>query len=94
MKEKPQETYTIPHLLTLSDCRELSVSGVEDVDSFDEQTVVIYTQLGSLTVKGRELHVQNLYTETGDLSLEGEVESLTYSPSRRSSGGFFGKLFR
>lgn len=95
MKEQPrQETRTMPHLVSLSDRRALSVSGVQDVDSFDEMTVVIYTELGELTVKGTGLHINRLNIETGDLTLEGTVESLTYTEVHSRSGGFFGKLFR
>ncbi len=83
-----------PHLVSLSDRRALSVSGVQDVDSFDETTVVIYTEQGELTVRGRELHINRLNVETGDLSLEGHVESLVYTDVHTRSGGFFGKLFR
>lgn len=95
MKEQPkQETRAMPHLVSLSDRRALSVSGVQDVDSFDEMTVVIYTELGELTVKGTGLHINRLNIETGDLTMEGTVESLTYTEVHSRSGGFFGKLFR
>ena len=84
----------MPHLLSLSERRVLSVSGVQDVDSFDETTIVIYTEQGELTVKGAGLHINRLNIETGDLSLEGVVESLVYTDVHTRSGGFFGKLFR
>ena len=58
-----------PHHLMLEDRRALSVSGVSDVDSFDELTVVIYTEMGELTVKGEGLHINRLNVETGELTL-------------------------
>ena len=95
MKEQSkQEMRGMPHLLTLSERRELSVSGVQDVDSFDETNVVVYTELGALTVKGSALHIHRLSIETGDLVLEGVVESLTYTDAHNRAAGFFGKLFR
>ncbi len=94
MKEQTQELHAMPHLVSLSDRRALSVSGVQDVDSFDEMTVVIYTDQGALTVKGSGLHINRLNIETGDLTLEGMVESLVYTEVNNRSGGFFGKLFR
>ncbi len=84
----------VPHLISLSDRRALTVSGVTDVDSFDETTVVIYTEQGELTVRGSALHINRLNIETGDLTMEGHVDSLTYSEVKVRSGGFFGKLFR
>jgi hypothetical protein len=50
--------------------------------------------LGELTVKGQGLRIQRLSIETGDLTLEGEIDSLTYAQVHTRSGGFFGKLFR
>ena len=95
MKEQlPVNTSTTPHVLSLSDRRSLSVSGVQDVDSFDETTVLLYTEQGELTVKGTNLHINRLNIETGDLTLEGHIDSLTYADKPMRSGGFFGKLFR
>lgn len=89
-----QEQRSTPHLLTLSERHALSVSGVQDIDSFDDMTVVVYTEMGELTVKGVGLRINRLNVESGDLSLEGTVESLVYTENHNRSGGFFGKLFR
>ena len=95
MKEKTTpEMPAMPHILSLSERRTLSVSGVQDVDSFDETVVIAYTEQGELTVRGSGLHINRLNIETGDLSLEGHVDSLTYADVHARSGGFFGKLFR
>lgn len=95
MKELPTpETGAVPHVVCLSNRTALSVSGVQEVGSFDETAVTVYTSQGELTVTGTALHILHLNTETGELSVEGTVESLVYAPPRGSSGGFFGKLFR
>ena len=95
MKEQSkQEMRSMPHLLTLSERNVLTVSGVRDVDSFDESTVVAYTDLGELTVKGNGLHIDRLTIETGDMTVAGTVESLVYTDLHNKNGGFFGKLFR
>ncbi len=83
-----------PHHLMLEDRRALSVSGVSDVDSFDELTVVIYTEMGELTVKGEGLHINRLNVETGELTLEGSIQSLSYAEVHSRSGGFFSRLFK
>ncbi len=76
----------MPHQLILDDRRRLSLSGVSDVDSFDDTTVVAHTSLGDLTVKGQGLHICRLNTETGDLSLEGQIDLLEYTePKPRGS---------
>jgi sporulation protein YabP len=83
-----------PHQVILQDRRTLTVSGVTDVDSFDETTVVVYTDMGELTVHGAGLQIQRLNVETGELTVEGEVESLVYTAVPTRSGGLFGRLFR
>ena len=76
----------LPHNLIMENRNRLTVSGVSDVDSFDEQTVVIFTQMGELTVRGSDLHIINLNINT--------VNSLTYSDEQPGKGGFFSRVFR
>ncbi len=84
----------LPHQVIMQDRRALTVSGVSDVDSFDETTVVVYTDMGELTVKGAGLQIQRLNVETGELTLEGTIDSLTYTELQSRSGGFFSRLFK
>jgi len=85
----------IPHSLTLENREKLRLGGIADVDSFDEQCVTVFTDMGELTVRGSGLHINKLTLETGELSLEGRVDSLTYSSQgKRQSGGFFANMFR
>lgn len=88
-----KRTIKLPHNLILEDRHALTVTGVSDVDSFDEQTVVVFTDMGELTVKGDQLHINRLSVETGELTMEGNISSLTYSEEQQR-GGFFGKLFK
>ena len=61
-----KKTVQMPHQLILEDRRALTLSGVSDVDSFDEMTVIVYTDLGELTIKGENLHINRLNLESGD----------------------------
>ncbi len=85
---------SMPHNLVLEDRRMLTVSGVSDVDSFDEETVVVFTDLGELTVRGTNLHINRLSVEVGELTVEGDIAALIYSDEAPKSGGFFSKVFR
>lgn len=85
---------SMPHNLVLEDRRLLTVSGVSDVDSFDEETVVVFTDLGELTVRGSNLHINRLSVEIGELTVEGNIAALIYSDDAPKSGGFFSKVFR
>lgn len=81
------------HSLTLVDRKKLSVTGVEDVDCFNEQLVVLRTPLGTLTVAGAGLNISQLSLETGRVEIEGEVDALEYSGGGKR-GGLLGRLFR
>ena len=74
-----------------------SVTGVNDVVSFDENEIVLDTDMGLLTVRGKELHVKRLTLEKGELDLEGQVDSLNYSSNaalKRSGDSFLNRLFK
>lgn len=83
-----------PHTMVVEDRKRLSVSGVTDVESFDEETVALATELGELLIHGYDLHINRIDVESGDLSLEGEIISLIYTDNQPQTGGFFGRLFR
>ena len=82
----------VAHHLILEDREKLTVSGVEEVESFDENTIVMDTAQGTLVVRGEDLHIEKLSLDGGDLKVEGTVESLTYEDDRREKGGFFARL--
>ncbi|MDR3312850.1 MAG: sporulation protein YabP [Oscillospiraceae bacterium] len=85
----------MPHNVVLEDRRLLTVSGVADVDSFDEHTVTVFTDMGELTVRGDDLHINRLSVEVGELLLEGKIAALIYQEETpRSGGGFLKKVFR
>ncbi len=89
-----RKTAVMPHNIVLEDRKLLTVSGVSDVDSFDEETVVVFTDMGELTVRGANLHINRLSVEVGELTVEGDISSLSYSDDAPKSGGFFSKVFR
>ena len=82
------------HTVTLADRKRLSLTGVDDVDCFNEQIVVLRTPLGTLTVAGAGLNVSRLSLEDGRVEIDGEVDALEYSGGKKKSGGWLGRLFR
>ena len=82
------------HSVILEDRKQLSLSGVSDVSGFDEETVILETELGQLTVKGSSLHINKFSLETGELNLDGNIYSLVYAENKQTEGGFFSRLFR
>lgn len=83
-----------PHNLILEGRKRLMVSGVEDVESFDEGTVVLSTVAGALIVRGDGLHIEKLSLDGGELALEGAVESLAYEAPAREKGAFWRRLIK
>lgn len=82
------------HHVILENREALSVSGVEEVESFDENSVIMVTTRGTLVVRGEGLHIEKLSLDGGDLRVEGAVDSITYEDDGREKGGFLSRLFR
>ena len=81
------------HRLELVGRERLVVSGVEDVDRFDETGIVMSTAAGTLVVTGEDLHIGKLSLDGGELHVDGRIDSVTYEDEGRSQGGFFSRLF-
>ena len=82
--------------LVLENRKKLNVSGVNDVLSFDDQVVMIDTELGLLTVKGENLRINKLSLDTAEVIVEGEISNLLYSQNKqdKSSGTLLSKIFK
>lgn len=74
----------------------LSISGVLDVLSFDDQVVILETDLGLLTVKGENLRINKLSIDTSEVIIEGDISALTYSDKEmdKKNSSFLGKIFK
>lgn len=88
----PENRMKKPHLLTLDNRRLLTLTGVEDVSGFDEQTINVRLSEMTLVVKGAGLHISKLNLESGDVVIDGSISSLQYLGS--SSGSLRSRLFR
>ena len=84
----------LQHSLIMKDRKELSLTGVTDVDSFDESSIVAYTDCGELTINGMGLHISELDTEKGELTVDGEISALYYLDNKAKTEGFFKRVFR
>lgn len=84
------------HKLMLRDRKSGSFTGVMDVLSFDLNEILLETECGMLHLKGKDLHVNRLDLEKGEVDIDGQVDSLNYSqvPGIGKKGGMLGKLFK
>ena len=82
--------------LVLENRGKLSVSGVNDVLSFDDQVVMVDTELGLLTVKGENIRINKLSLDTAEVIIEGDISSLAYSQNKqeKSTGTILSKIFK
>ena len=92
-----EEKLGLSHKLELYNLEKGTMTGILDVISFDEHTIVLDTDMGFLTIKGKDLHVSRLSLEKGEVDLEGNVESLVYSANesyRKSGQSIWTKMFK
>ena len=81
---KPQGE--LQHRLELEGRERLTVSGVEDVERFDESCIVMATCVGTLIVSGEELHIGKLSLDGGELHVDGHIDAVTYEESAQQRG--------
>ena len=86
-----QEERILPHKLSLSERKHLTLTGVTEVVSFDETAVVLHTALGVLTVHGQGLQLKMLSPDGGEVAVEGLVSAFIYEEPRK--GGMLRRLF-
>ena len=82
-----------PHRVTLDARAHLTVTGVQDVDRFDENEIVMNTTDGALIVSGEKLHIDKLSIDGGELHVDGRIDALTYEDASGVQGGLFSRLF-
>ena len=81
--------------IVLENRSKLSITGVNDVLSFDDQIVIVDTELGMLTIKGEDLRINKLSLDTTEVTIDGTINSLNYSEKQsKGSAGFLGKIFK
>jgi len=97
IEERKSLSSTVIQNLILENREKLSISGVLDVLSFDDQVVIVETELGLLNVKGNNIRINKLSIDTSEVVVEGEIYSMVYSEKSSNSKtptSLLGKLFK
>ena len=81
------------HRLELVGREQLTVSGVEDVERFDETGIIMSTSAGTLIITGEDLHIGKLSLDGGELHVDGRIDSVSYEDGGREQGGLLRRLF-
>lgn len=95
--ERKQTSTGVIQNLILENRSKLSISGVIDVLSFDDQVVMVETELGLLTVKGENIRINKLSIDTSEVIIEGDISYLAYSDKeidKNKRGGLLTKIFK
>ena len=85
------------HKVNLWNRNKGTITGVKDVVSFDVAEIILETELGMLSIKGNDLHVNRLTLEKGEIDVEGQIDSLAYSDVNtynNKNESFFGRIFK
>ncbi len=84
--------------IILENREKLNITGILDVFSFDDQIIIIETELGLLTIKGENLKINKLSLDTSDFIVDGHISSLTYSETNymnsKKNKGILNKIFK
>lgn len=90
--EEKLRTGAKAHHVIMEERSKLSITGVEDVSSFDEDEIIMRTSQGDLIVRGSGLHIGKLTLDSGEVSIDGMVTELCYQEVRQA-GGLWSRLF-
>ncbi|MBP1950468.1 sporulation protein YabP [Virgibacillus litoralis] len=84
------------HIVKINNRKELEITGVKEVDSFDNEEFLLETVLGYLIVRGQNLQLKNLDVGEGLVSIKGKIYELSYvdEHQQEKAKGFFSKLFK
>jgi sporulation protein YabP len=87
---------SLTHSVSINERKNIIITGVKKIDSFDENEFFLETTLGNLIIKGSELEIIKLDTYQGNVSIKGHVDNLHYTEDKDKSKdeGLFGKLFK
>ena len=81
------------HDLIVESRRKVTMTGINDVESFDEETIIAQSGCGEISIHGKGLKISRLSVESGDMSVEGEIDSVIYSEAK-ATGSFLSRVFR
>ena len=96
MVEDTKKITNVIQNIILENREKLNISGVLDVLSFDDQIIIVETELGLLTIKGENLKINKLNIDTSDFMVDGYISSLTYTNSegRKKGQNILSKIFK
>ena len=87
-------TFEKQHNIILEDRKKLVLSGITDVESFEDDAIQLKTSLGDLTIRGAGLKMESFISEAGDLTVNGNVYAMVYTNDSSKKQSFVSRLFK
>lgn len=84
----------LPHTFLIENRNKITLTGVTDIGSFDEENIVVFTHYGEINIHGEALQVSNVNIDSGDFSAEGTVISIAYTEKIHKPSSIFSKVFK
>lgn len=92
--DKVDSLASLNHNITISERKNIIITGVKKIDSFDNEEFLLETTMGNIVIKGVELEIIKLDTYQGSVSIKGTIISLSYVDNTKKEDGVFSKLFK
>ncbi len=92
--DKIDNIASLNHNITINERKNIIISGVKKIESFDNEEFLLDTTMGSIVIKGHDLEIIKLDTYQGTVSIKGTIISLTYADINKKEEGVFSKLFK
>lgn len=95
-EKKINSTIGVMQNIILENREKLNVTGINDILSFDDQIIILSTELGMLTIKGENLKINKLNIDESEVKIEGNISSISYSQDspERKNESIFSKIFK
>ncbi|ALX49435.1 sporulation protein YabP [Lentibacillus amyloliquefaciens] len=95
-EQPPINRTEVNHTVKIDNRKDLEITGVKEVDSFDNEEFLLETQMGYLIIRGQNLQLKNLDVHEGLVTIQGKVYELSYVDEhyQEKAKGFFSKLFK
>lgn len=81
------------HDIVIENRKKLTASGILNVDSYEDESIVAQSECGEIVIKGHDLKISRLSVETGDMTVDGNIDSVAYN-APKITGNFFSRVFR
>ena len=92
--DKVDSLASLNHNITINERKNIMLTGVKKIDSFDDEEFLLETTMGNIIIKGKDLEIIKLDTYQGSVSIKGTINSLVYSDVLKKEEGVFSKLFK